>query len=138
MASSMSWSSAWISGATATMALVPQIAVPAPIRMAVLRNSRVTAPSQMDEAMATVRHASVISRARMPIEAMAARFRPAPVRTIDAGITLPGMPRALSMTYAGKRTRLRTAIPASMAKIAALKGYRTPDAPVTRKGGKGR
>src|SRR6266849_5920642 len=126
MASSMSWSSAWISGATATMALVPQIAVPAPIKMAVLRNSRVTAPSQMEEAMATVRHASVISSARMPIEAMAPRFKPAPVRTIDVGITLPGMPRALSMTYLGKRTRLRTAMPARMAMMAALNGYRMP------------
>src|SRR5665213_2563998 len=106
--------------------------------MAVLRTRRSAAPSHIDEARATVRHASVISRARAPIDAIAARLRPAPVSTIDGGIILRGMPRAPAMTCAGSRTRLRTAMPATIAKIAALRGYRTPDAAVTRKGGKGR
>ena len=111
-----------MSGATATIALVPQMAVPAPISRAVRNQTPNTRASQMVAAMETTMHTTVISRAVEPTVATRARFSPAPVRTMVSGIKRRAMPLAASTEAAGSGRILRTSTPPTIAMMAALTG----------------
>src|ERR1035438_1954048 len=117
-----SLSSASISGATATIALVPQMAVPAPISSPVRGKRPNHRASHTVAASATTMHSTVMASDREPTDATRTRFNPAPVSTMVTGITRRANPLAPSMVAAGSGSRLRTTTPATIAIIAALTG----------------
>ena len=122
MESIRSSSSASTSGATATMALVPQMAVPAPMSMRVRCRTPSARPIHTDATMETAMQTTVMSSARGPTDATRSRFSPAPVSTMVTGMMRRANPLALSMTGPGRGSRLRTSTPATMATMAALTG----------------
>ncbi len=127
-------SSASIRGATAIIALLPQIAVPAPISTlarGLIFNMR---PKIQAEAMAAVIVITIIAKARQPTAVALAKLRLAPVKTMVSGIERRTQSFAPYRILMPRGRKFAASAPMKIARIAALIGRRVP----TRNGANGR
>src|SRR5271165_118246 len=107
---SRSSSPASITGATATIALVPQMDVPAPTKSAVLADALKKRPQYTAAAVPVIIAPTITSRYGAPL-ARSVKLRVAPVSTMVMGITRRTSPLHPSNSALGKEKRLRKRAP---------------------------